>query len=336
MRFEYKEDYLGKFKKFILTDKTDGRSLEGLFTGATTLSYTVPFNGSFLNILDGFNSEEEVIKSRGARGWIMTPFPNRIPGGLYSFEGKDYVINPLPPREQVIHGFTSHEEFELKKINNNDEFLEVVLFCNKLRSGKFQGYPFDVDVYITYKLTPKGFYISVRGENVGKSPAPFYCGWHPYFKSVNPEIETLALEINAGSIIGMNSDCIPLPGSEAYLPIETKKDLNFNDTIEIDNRKINGRTVDVCYAEMKTDENGLIKTSLIDTKNSLKITMLQNRGVTLVFTGDSLITRRRESVAIEPMEFLTNSFNRPEFADGIKINPASFKEFNFGVEVTGL
>jgi aldose 1-epimerase len=60
--------------------------------------------------------------------------------------------------------------------------------------------------------------------------------------------------------------------------------------------------------------------------------VFQNKGVTLIFSGDSLIDRKRKSIAIEPMQCLTNSFNRKEFEDEITINPGEEKSFKFGVK----
>jgi len=52
-----------------------------------------------------------------------------------------------------------------------------------------------------------------------------------------------------------------------------------------------------------------------------------------VYTADTLGTRRRESIALEPVEFMTNAFNRPECQVDLNLKPGASRRFRFGVEV---
>ena len=65
----------------------------------------------------------------------------------------------------------------------------------------------------------------------------------------------------------------------------------------------------------------------------MKITVFQERGLMHVFTGDTLGRRPRNALALEPIEVLTNAFNRPECRDAITLAPGAERSFRFGVEV---
>jgi galactose mutarotase-like enzyme len=63
-----------------------------------------------------------------------------------------------------------------------------------------------------------------------------------------------------------------------------------------------------------------------------EIEIFQQGGVTLVYSGDQLTSRKRHSIAIEPMQYITNAFNRKELKEKVLIKPGEKSIFNFGVK----
>jgi aldose 1-epimerase len=61
--------------------------------------------------------------------------------------------------------------------------------------------------------------------------------------------------------------------------------------------------------------------------------VFQERGLMHVFTGDTLARRPRGALALEPVEFMTNAFNRPECREALALAPGAERSFRFGVEV---
>jgi hypothetical protein len=57
----------------------------------------------------------------------------------------------------------------------------------------------------------------------------------------------------------------------------------------------------------------------------------QETGFMHVFTGDTLPRDQRASIAIEPVEVMTNAFNRAEFAAAIPLPPGQTRRFRCGV-----
>lgn len=333
-RFGYKEKMFGEFPVIELTDSTKGQSFEIALRGATPLKYNINYNNTDLDILDGFASSEEFVYSKGARCWIMAPFANRLPDGKYSFEGNDYKVNPIPPRNYVIHGFTAFETFSIEEVNEETDSISVELVNKKTRPGVFEGYPFALDVQVSFKLEENRLTVEVEGCNRGDVPLPFGSGWHPYFKTGDGGIDHLILTMNAGKIIRLDEKYFPLQGNLAYASVDDYPELNFSSKIDEGVRRINKRKLDTCYDGLVKDDDGFSRASILDPDNGLKLSMFQEGGVTLAFSGDSLSTRPRKSVALEPMQFITNAFNRSELADKIKVAPGESSRFKFGVEIS--
>lgn len=333
MRFEVNNSSLGEFKTLLINDKKTKCKIEIALRGATLLSYYVKLAQNIFDIIDGFQSQDELASGTAARCWIMAPFANRIENGIYNFLGKTYFIKPIPPRNQAIHGFTSNVDFKIIDTESNDEEIIITFYTNIIRPGVFDGYPFGVDVYIKYIFNGLKLNIEVIAKNVGNEPAPFGTGWHPYFRTSEKGIDHLILTLNANQLIITDKNLIPLKDEKAYGRLSEYLDFNFKDTRKSEERVIKNRVLDNCFANLRVDENGNSSTTLYDPTNNLQIKIFQKGGLTLVFSGDTLPERQRKSIAIEPVQFMTNAFNRPELEEKIRINPGKESRFKFGIEV---
>jgi aldose 1-epimerase len=333
-RYNFTQNKFGKYDSIKLSDTVKGTSLEICLQGATILKFLIPINGNHFDIFDGFATPEEFEQTKGARCWIMAPFANRIPDGKYFFQDKLYQIDPIPPKTEVIHGFTSFEKFEVSEVNVTNSFAEVMLTTKKIRPNVFNGFPFALDISVKYKLEDLKVTVQVIADNVGIDAAPFGTGWHPYLKTSEKGIEHLILTIDAEELIQIDSSLIPLSGKKAYAEIDKFPNLDFRSSLAIDKRAINNRVLDNCFSKLKPYTEGNFKSSIFDPENGMQITMFQKGGVTLAYSGDTLMTRKRNSIALEPMQFITNAFNRDELKDKIKILPGEKSIFEFGVEVS--
>jgi aldose 1-epimerase len=151
MSYIIEENRFDSYETVILKNNVSGEFVEIARMGATLLSYNIPFQNSLFNIVDGFADEEELKAARGARSWIMVPFANRIPGGKYDYKGKEYALLPVGPRTRVIHGFASYIDYEIKTTSADENGAEVVFETRDIRPGAYIGYPFPIDVRITYR-----------------------------------------------------------------------------------------------------------------------------------------------------------------------------------------
>jgi aldose 1-epimerase len=164
---------------------------------------------------------------------------------------------------------------------------------------------------------------------VGDTAAPCFFGWHPYFRVGDSALDTWELQVPATQLVRTTKAYIPLPGEEAYQSLDdASRELDFRTR-----RPIGSVKVDNAYAGLQADADGRIRTHLRDPASGLTLSVWQEHGVMLVFTADTVTRDVRRSVALEPMESLSNAFNRPDCADAIRLEPGAERQFRCGVEI---
>ena len=81
----------------------------------------------------------------------------------------------------------------LAEISTKTTATEATLVLGVTFDGSDLGYPFVIEVNISYTLHLKGgLTVVVSAKNVmsGGLPAPFMAGFHPYFKLINSDFST--------------------------------------------------------------------------------------------------------------------------------------------------
>lgn len=331
-RFILSESSLGSFKTIKFRDAELKSELETALTGATILSFKREFNGETLNFIDGYQTEKELAELSGSRSAIMAPFTNRIKDGIYKFEGAQYKLPFINGKS--MHGLLRNREFKLIKSETTKNEIRAVFHCADLRKNAFTGYPFDIDVYVKLAFNGEKIALEIEAENMGETPAPFGTGWHPYFKIGEESVDNLILSVPFKTFIKLDESYLPLAGKAAYKTIKKDDELNFTPSLKPEQREISARKINQCYADPIKNGSDFIETKLISYKQKLELSVYQERGVVYVFTGDGLKSRARKSVAIEPVEFITDSFNRTELKEELLIAPGKKKSFKFGIKLS--
>ena len=114
---------------------------------------------------------------------ILFPFPNRIAGAQYTFEGREYelVANKGP---HAIHGFTPESAWEVVDRGASEERAWAI--------GRFQisrqapealgRWPSDAAIEVRYTLEGRRLTLDATVTNPGTGPLPWGFGIHPYFR----------------------------------------------------------------------------------------------------------------------------------------------------------
>jgi aldose 1-epimerase len=192
-----------------------------------------------------------------------------------------------------------------------------------IRPGAFPGYPFAVDLDVAYTVGAAGLTVEIGGRNVGATDAPYAAGWHPYFRLGPSPVDRLELRVPARTTVRTDDALIPLPGAAAVgeePPFRTPQ-------------RIGAAVLDVACADLEPDADGTVRTVLRDPGTGTALTVWQPGGLMHVFTGDTLARDRRASIALEPVEVMTDAFNRPECRDALVLAPGARRVFRFGVTV---
>ncbi len=147
--------------------------------------------------------EPDELPPAGA-GQLMTPWPNRVDGGRYSFGGTEYQLALTEPaRANAIHGLTRWMAWTVIR-----QDASAVL----LRSAPHgqQGYPFCLEIEAEYRLAgDTGLHVTVTARNRGSHAAPYGTGSHPYLTVRTPSVDGCELTVPAEFWLPMDDRGIP-------------------------------------------------------------------------------------------------------------------------------
>lgn len=305
--------------------RAGGACVEIAPLGATVLRWTVPDGDEVVDLVDGYRDAEELQGQDGVRNGVMAPFCNRVADGRYTFEGVEHDLLPGSADRTIYHGLVRTEPFDLVRLDPVDGAARALLRCTALADGSAPGYPFRVVVEVEYRLSRTSLELTVTGINVGDRAAPFASGWHPYFRLPGAEVvDRLHLDVPSTVAIQADPQLFPLPGGRAFVPQDGARWRPVGDAV-----------VDAAHGGLERDL-GHATTTLSDPVTGARLTLRQERGLVHVFTGDTLARGRRASVAVEPVEAMTDAFNRPDCADAIRLEPKESRSFSVRVSIEGV
>ena len=125
----------------------------------------------------------------GARGQVLAPWPNRIEGGSYTFEGRDLQL-PLTEASSgnAIHGLVRYVSWHAVAHESDRVSFELVLHPQP-------GYPFTLLLRNEYRVSGRGLEVTTSAENVGATAAPFGLGHHPYLSPPSGSVDDMVFEL---------------------------------------------------------------------------------------------------------------------------------------------
>ena len=329
-RFSITRAFMGRFPLVVLTDHERGLVLRVAERGATVVGIEVPLAQGTFQVADGFGDEEELAAGKSARFAIMAPFANRIADGRYRFDGTGYDMQPgVTVDRGVRHGFLRTADFDVVDEFVGEDSVSVAFYNGSIRPGVHEGYPFAIDTTIRFTLDAGGITLQATLRNVGDGDAPCFFGWHPYFRMPHGPVDDWLLQVDASSLVLTDAGTIPLPGTDALAPLDkADPSLDFRSM-----RAIGATQIDKAYTGLQREADGRARMRLRDPQGALEVCVWQTDGVGLVFTGDTVPREPRTSVAMEPMQALTNAFNRDDCAQRVRLAAGAERSFTCGVEL---
>jgi aldose 1-epimerase len=136
-------------------------------------------------VLDGYAADE---LCRSGRGQVLAPWPNRIEGGTYSFDGDEYRLALTEPEAgNAIHGLVRWSSWSAVEREPSRVVMEHVLHPQP-------GYPFALRLRVEYRLDDDGLTVHTTAENVGARACPFGVGHHPYLKAETGRVDDMVVD----------------------------------------------------------------------------------------------------------------------------------------------
>lgn len=250
-------------------------------------------------LVDGYGPEE---MCTGARGQSLIPWPNRVKGGRYAWEGNTFQLDlSEPDKGGAIHGLTRWRNWEVE-----EQAEDSISFTYTLHAC--QGWPWVLDCRLDYTLDDDGLAVRTTVTNRSPGPCPFGTGAHPYLSLGHP-----------GRVI--DAGLVQVPG-RTYLPVDNlgiptgheRVDGTEYDLREL--QQLGSRRIDVAYTDLIRDADGRARVRLLrpDRSGGVDLWVDQSYPYLEIFTGDTLpqTDRRRTGLGVEPMTCAPDAFNSGE------------------------
>jgi aldose 1-epimerase len=244
-------------------------------------------------VLDGFEVDE---RAADGRGQVLTPWPNRLAEGRYTFDGRtcQAPINE-PGKGNAIHGLVRWVDW-----TEVSSAADAVTLACAVRPQP--AYEWQVDLRVEYRLDAGGLTVSTTATNAGTGPAPFGIGFHPYLTLGRP-VDDLSLRVPAGVTLAPAGDPSEAPVRSAVAggPFDLRTA-----------RTVGGAHLDTAYGDLERDDDGRAVAVLADPEAGTQVRLWVDSSFRylMVYTGDDVGTpaRRRQAVAVEPMTCPPHAF----------------------------
>jgi aldose 1-epimerase len=240
----------------------------------------------------------------GSRGQVLMPWPNRIAGATYEFEGTTHqlALNEIA-KNNAIHGLIRYCNWEAATVEAARITMTYTLYPQP-------GYPFLLELELTYTLGATGLTVHASATNLGDRACPYGAGFHPYLRLDPERIDTLELTHPASEYYRSDENQIPV-GRE---PVAGAS-LDFGDA-----RAIGSTQMDTAFTGLARSADGHATVTLRDpaTGDTVALWCDESYPYLMIFTGDALpdADRRRTGLAVEPMTCAPDAFRS---GDGLAV-----------------
>lgn len=229
-------------------------------------------------------------------GVLLAPWPNRVADGAYGFGGQTHQL-PLtePERGNALHGLVTWDRFDVRELSEASATLVDRLVPRT-------GYPFEVEVEVTYTLGDDGLVTTVRATNTGSVPAPWGTAAHPYLRAGTTHVDECDLVVPAGRVLEVSPDRLLPVG---VVPVDGTG-LDFRTPT-----RIADAFVDHAYTGLEPDDDGLVRVRLTAAGGGVEC--VWDPAVlpwVQVHTADTPEPATdRTGLAVEPMTCAPDAFN---------------------------
>jgi aldose 1-epimerase len=110
---------------------------------------------------------------------ILFPFPGRITGDVFQWQGKRYQLAPGDGRGNAIHGFVHTRAWRVLEQSTNKVVGQFQASVDD--ASLLECWPSDFRITATYQLNGNALSATYAVENPDTRPLPCGLGTHPYF-----------------------------------------------------------------------------------------------------------------------------------------------------------
>ena len=231
------------------------------------------------------------------RGALLAPWPNRVVGGRWTWQGQSLEL-PIndPGADAALHGLVYDVAWSPAHVDSCAITLDYQL-------SPRPGYPFRLALTASYALGPDGLACTLAAANTGSEPAPVGLGVHPYLQAPGL-VDELEITIPARTLLATDS-----AWRETGRPSVAAAGVDFRTP-----RRLGDLRLDAAFTDVVVGPEGRTEAS-VGLPDGARVVLWS--GVTcrwwLLYTGHTLPgDDLRRSLALEPMTCPPNAFNTGE------------------------
>lgn len=239
-------------------------------------------------------------------GQQLTPWPNRIRDGRYTFDGQQQQLDITePPRHTALHGLGRFLPWRVESRTATEVVQSAVIYPQN-------GWDGVLGMTIVHRLSDDGLTVRVTAENLGGNRLPYGYGAHPY---VAADLAT------------------------AVLTTPFRRELLVDEV-----RLLPGELTEVTVANDfrggKTVGDTVLDTAFCDPETGWEVSVTTADRTVSLWADDSMrwgqvfTAPTRDGIAIEPMTCGPDAFNEGPTHDGVIIlEPGESTSCEWGVRV---
>ncbi len=266
--------------------------------GFNLFSFRVPVHGRLRDVLradDHF--ADQPARAAGNGTPILFPFPNRIAGGRFTWEGRVYELPRNERNVNAIHGFVLDKPWSVK-LRSADSSVEGVISSTWQLAGLKHLWPGQFELQAVVVLNGRTVTLHFAVRNIGDRAMPWGLGLHPYFRlplDMFGKEEACKVQVPANAIWELK-DFLP---TGRVLPVPEELDLR-------EPRRLSELKLDHVYTDLQYDEEEWVTCTLTDEEAGyrLNIRLGNEFREIVVYTPP-----QRGSICIEPYTCTTNAIN---------------------------
>ena len=233
---------------------------------------------------------------------LLFPYPNRIAGGRYAWNGKDYQLHPnqvpFDKTGNAIHGFCIDRAWRI--VSQSKSSVTAVFRTSIDAPERLPLWPADAEIQVTYELLKSCLRSVIRVHNPSDQPLPWGFGTHAYFRlplSAASSADQCTVYAPASKTWELN-ECLP-SGRIQSMPAV---DLNSSP-------KFGGLKLDDVYTDCSTEHDNIV-CRITDPAAQLKIEQRCSARGTDDFREIVAFTPPwTTAVCLEPYTCMTNAIN---------------------------
>jgi len=232
----------------------------------------------------------------GYSGAILAPWPNRVKGGSYDYNGlpRQLAINE-PSLGHALHGLVAWSHFVCKGRTSSS-----LVFAASIEPQ--DGFPHRLDIEVEYCLSDDGLSTLVRTTHSGGSTAPFGISSHNYLVAGPGKVDDWTLRLPAQRVLLVDDSMMPTHERA----VSNRSEFDFRQP-----RTLAHIRLDHAFTSLVPDADGCTHVTLQDvTGSGVKMSWRDRLPWVQVHTGDLINDpRSRTGLAVEPMSCPPNAFN---------------------------